>query len=96
LVFTPSVYVHTTVVEAVIGRLALWVPVTVPKQLSVAVGAVRLVTLHCALMTGSEAKSATGAVVSAIVMVWFCVVVFKPSVYVQTTVVDAVIGRLAL
>ena len=65
VLLVPSVYVQTTVVEAVIGRTAVVVPVTPPKQLSVAVGGTRLVTLHCAVIVGKVNASATGAVVSA-------------------------------
>ena len=71
LVLIPSEYVQTTVVDDVIGKTVVVVPVIVPLQLSVAVGAVMLATLHCAFTAGSVAKSATGAVVSAIVTVWF-------------------------
>ena len=49
-----------------IGKLALLVTVTLPAQLSVAVGAVRLVTLHCAVTSAKLDASATGAVVSFI------------------------------
>ena len=65
----PSLYVQTTVVEVVIGKIVVVVPVILPLQLSVAVGAVKVVTLHCALMVGNETKFAIGAVVSAMVMV---------------------------
>ncbi|MNY40152.1 hypothetical protein D3C86_1748750 [compost metagenome] len=44
----PSLYVQviTVVPEAVIGKVALCVPVMVPAQLSVAVGAIKDVTEH--------------------------------------------------
>ena len=42
------------------------VTVTAPPQLSVAVGAVKLVTSHWAVTSASVALSATGAVVSVI------------------------------
>src|SRR5690606_5596054 len=65
VVLMPSVYVQTTVVEVVIGKIVVVVPVTVPRQLSVAVGRVIVASSHCSVIAGSEAKSATGAVVSA-------------------------------
>ena len=71
LVLIPSEYVQTTVVDVVIGKTVVVVPVTIPLQLSVAVGAAILATLHCAFTVGNVAKLATGAVVSAIVTVWF-------------------------
>ena len=92
----PSVYVHTTVVVVVIGKVVVVVPVTVPVQLSVAVGAVRLGTLHWFVMVGKFAVSATGAVVSVIFTCWFCVLVFVPSVYVHMTVVVVVIGKVVV
>ncbi|MNR57420.1 hypothetical protein D3C85_1781980 [compost metagenome] len=59
-----------------------------PEQLSVAVGAVIEATEHCAVTVANDAASATGAVVSVIVTVWFWVDVFPTaSVYVQVTVV---------
>ena len=39
-------YVQVRVVLLVIGKVALCVPFTLPAQLSVAVGVVRLVTSH--------------------------------------------------
>jgi len=44
------------------------VPVTVPKQLSVAVGAVS-VTLHCPVAFGKLARLGTGAILSVTVTV---------------------------
>ncbi|MNY71228.1 hypothetical protein D3C86_2095220 [compost metagenome] len=45
-------------------------------------------TEHCAVTVANDAASATGAVVSVIVTVWFWVDVFPTaSVYVQVTVV---------
>ena len=71
------------------------VPVIEPEQLSVAVGAVKLSTLHCAVTSSRSATSATGAKVSYITTVCVCVVTLpSASTYVQvTTVVPcAVIG----
>ena len=56
---------------------------TVPEQLSVAVGAVSEVTLHCAVTSDNDEASATGAVVSLITTVCVCVLVLPAaSVYV--------------
>ena len=52
-----------------IGSTVVVVPVMEPAQLSVAVGAVKLSTLHSAVTSASVATSATGAVVSTTVMV---------------------------
>ena len=71
-----------------IGRLVVVVPVTVPEQLSVAVGAVRLVTLHSAVTSDNEGSFTTGAVVSSITTFCVCVLVLpSPSVYVHVTTV---------
>jgi hypothetical protein len=43
------------------------VPVIVPEQLSVAVGAVKVSTLHSAVTSARFATSATGAVTSSII-----------------------------
>ena len=56
-----------------IGSVALCVPVIDPAQLSVAVGAVKLVTEHSDVTFDKLAMSATGAVTS--VMTTFCVCV---------------------
>ncbi len=58
------------VVFVVIGNIALWVTVTVPPQLSVAVGAVKLVTSHSAVISVKVPVSGVGAVVSSIIT--FC------------------------
>jgi len=95
----PSLYVQVIVVLEVIGSVALCVPVIEPAQLSVAVGAVKLVTSHCAVMFDNVVKSATGAVMSIPVITIFCccVVTFPfPSLYVQVIVVLEVIGSVAL
>ena len=83
-----SSYVQVMIVVpcVVIGKLVV-TPLTSPSQLSVAVGAVKLSTLHCAVTSASVATSATGAVVSTTVMV--CVYVLAlplSSVAVQTLV----------
>ena len=66
-----SVYVHVTTVApcAVIGNVVVVVPVIVPAQLSVAVGAVGAATLHSAVRSESVVTFATGAVVSTTVIV---------------------------
>ena len=63
------------------------VTVTTPPQLSVAVGAVKLVTSHCAVTSANVARSATGAVVSVITTscVWVDVFPLLP-VYVHVIV----------
>ena len=71
-----------------IGKVASLVTVTVEAQLSVAVGAVRLVTSHSAVMSAKVVISATGAVTSLIITFCVCVLVFPfPSSYVQVTIV---------
>ena len=71
-----------------IGRVTLFVTVTVPPQLSVAVGAVKDVTEHCVVMFANVATTGTGAVTSSITTFCVCVVVFPfPSLYVQITTV---------
>jgi hypothetical protein len=57
--------------EVVIGNVALCVPVIIPAQLSVAVGAVRLDTEHWDVTLGKVARSARGAEISLIIT--FCV-----------------------
>ena len=71
-----------------IGSVALFVTVTTPAQLSVAVGFVKLVTSHTAVRSSSDAVSGTGAVTSAIMTFCVCVEVLPfPSSYVQVTTV---------
>ncbi len=53
------------VVFEVIGKVALWVPSIEPAQLSVAVGAVKLVTSHSSVIFVKVIISAIGAVLSA-------------------------------
>ena len=67
----PSSYVQVTVVVpcAVIGKVALCVPVKAPAQLSVAVGADNEVTEHSAVTSDKVAASGTGDSVSPIVIV---------------------------
>src|SRR5690554_4952977 len=92
-----SLYVQVTSVVSVIGNVALCVPVIIPVQLSVAVGAVKLVTSHSAVTSESIAISATGAITSLMTTFCSCVAVFPfPSSYVQVTSVVAVIGNVAL
>ena len=96
-----SVKVHVTSVLpwAVIGNTVVVTPITWPAQLSVAVGATKVSTLHSALTSSKSATSATGAVVSIIttVCVW---VVILPSLsskdHVTTVVPCAVIGNSVL
>ena len=52
-----------------IGNAVVVVPVIVPAQLSVAVGAVKVSTIHSAVTSLSVVTSATGAVVSTTVIV---------------------------
>ena len=56
----------TVVPNVLIGKVASLVTVTAPPQLSVAVGGVKLVSSHSAMMSAKVATSATGAVVSVI------------------------------
>ena len=86
----PSVYVQvTTVVPCVeIGSVASFVTVTVPPQLSVAVGAVNVVTEHSSVTSAKVATSGDGAVTSVITTFCDCVELFPfASVYVQVTTV---------
>ena len=53
-----------------IGNVASLLTVTTPAQLSVAVGADRLVTVHSSVTSASIATSGTGAVTSAITTFW--------------------------
>ena len=71
-------YVHVTSVVpcVVIGSIASCVPVIAPAQLSVAVGAVKEVTSHCAVMSDKVATSATGSVTSSMITFCVCVEVF--------------------
>jgi hypothetical protein len=61
------------VVDAVIGKIASLVTVTIPEQLSVAVGAITSIskTSHCAVISAKAITSGVGAVVSLITI--FCV-----------------------
>ena len=59
--------------KVVIGSVASLVTVTTPPQLSVAVGAVSVVTLHSPITSAKVALSATGAVVSVITTSCVCV-----------------------
>ena len=71
-----------------IGSVALFVTVTTPPQLSVAVGAVNDVTVHSAVTFANVATVGTGAVTSSITTFCVCVDVFPfPSLYVQVTTV---------
>ena len=60
----------------VIGNVALLVTVTVALQLSVAVGGVRDVTSHTALISVKVTTSGIGLVTSVITTFWFWVLVF--------------------
>ena len=93
------VQVTTVVPWSVIGSTVVVVPVIDPAQLSVAVGTVKVSTLHPAVTSTSDAKSATGAVASLITTFWVWVLIFPlSSSYVQvTTVVPwSVIGSTLL
>ena len=71
-----------------IGSTVVVVPVIEPAQLSVAVGAVKLSTLHCAVTSSKSATSARGGVTSSITTFCVCVVMFPlASVKVQVTTV---------
>ena len=60
-----SVYVQTTVVFDVIGNVVVVVPFSVPEQLSVAVGGVKLVTgPHGEFTAVKLATVGTGAIAS--------------------------------
>ena len=75
----PSEYVHVTTVVpcAVMGKTVVVVPVTSPTQLSVAVGAVNVVTEHSAVTSGNIATSGTGLSSSTTVTVIDDVDVFR-------------------
>ena len=88
----PSLYVQVTVVVpwVMIGKVALCVPVIVPAQLSVAVGAVNVDTEHSDVTFNKFMTFAIGAVLSPIVR--FNVTILShpfaaPSVIVCTAVV---------
>ena len=71
----------------VIGKVALLVTDTVPPQLSVALGADKVVTAHSAVISGSVAASGTGGVTSSTMTFWVWVMVLPlPSSKVQVTV----------
>src|SRR6056297_263262 len=55
------------------GNVASFVTVTVPAQLSLAVGAVRLVTSQSAVTSGRGSTSGTGSVISFMTTFWVCV-----------------------
>ena len=83
-------YVQTTTVvpTAVIGRMASFVTVTVPPQLSVAVGAVSDESEQVADTSAKVAAFGTGAVTSSKTTSCVCVDKLpKPSLYVQVTTV---------
>ena len=63
-----NVQVTTVVPCVVIGNVTMVVPVIVPAQLSVAVGAVSVSTIHSAFISESIVMSATGGVISISVM----------------------------
>ena len=89
-----SVKVQVTVVLLAIGKFVVVVPVTAPLQLSVAVGRVNDAIGQVELTGLKFETSATGAVLSPITTLWFCVEVLPAaSVKVQTTVVDCVMGN---
>ena len=68
--FPSSKFQVTTVVPcAVIGKVVVVVPVIVPSQLSVAVGAVIEATEHSAVTSAREPASGTGAVTSSTITV---------------------------
>jgi hypothetical protein len=52
-----------------IGKVALWVPVIAPAQLSLATGALKEVTAHEELRSAKLAKVGTGAVTSSTITV---------------------------
>src|SRR5690606_9261486 len=62
----PSLKVQVIWVDSVIGKVVLWVTVTVPLQLSVAVGMLisSSNTSHSIVISGSVAMSGTGTMVS--------------------------------
>jgi hypothetical protein len=93
-----SVYVHVMAVDDVIGKTASLVTVTIPEQLSVAVGASTSIsrTSHCAMISDKTIASGVGAVVSFTITCCACVSAFPlPSVYVHVMFVDDVIGNTA-
>jgi hypothetical protein len=55
-----------------IGKVALWVPVIPPTQLSVAIGALKEVTAHEEFISAKFAKAGTGAVTSSTITVCVC------------------------
>ena len=90
-----NVQVTTVVPWAVIGSTVVVVPVIVPEQLSVAVGAVNVSTLHSAVMSSNTATSGACAVTSSITTFWVWVLIFpraSSNVQVTTVVPWAVIG----
>ena len=90
-----NVHVTTVVPWVVIGSTAVVVPVIDPEQLSVAVGAVNVSTLHSAVTSSNTATSGPGAVTSSIITFWVWVLMFplaSSNVHVTTVVPWAVIG----
>ena len=86
---TASVKVQVTVdVPCVLlVNASVVVPVIVPLQLSVAVGADVIVAEHCPVAATKLATLATGATVSVTTINWVCVLVFPTaSLKVQVTV----------
>jgi len=67
----PSSYVHVITPLPYIGNVASCVTVTMPPQLSVAVGGVKDVIAHGSFKSGNTAKSGIGSVMSSITI--FCV-----------------------
>ena len=91
-----NVHVITEAPGTEIGKVVVVVPVIVPMQLSVAVGAVTEFTSHMSTKSGKLVISAIGAIVSASITFCNCDVVFPcPSLYVQVTTVvpGVVIGK---
>src|SRR6478736_5420872 len=87
----PSLKVHVTrlVPSVVIGNLVVVVPVTVPTQASVVVGAVGVagVPLHVLNVTSANV-GVTGGIVSSTITFWFAVVTLPwPSSKAQVTTV---------
>ena len=71
----------------VIGNGVVVVPVIVPLQVSVAVGAVKLVNTQSPVIFGKLGEFATGAMVSAMITFCVLVVIFPlPSLKPQVTI----------
>jgi len=81
-----NIQVTTVVPGAVIGNIVVVVPVTIPAQLSVAVGAVKVAGVKHALTT-VPSIGGTGAIVSFTITFWVAVLLLPlPSSNVQTIV----------